>query len=113
MKENSIKQKTLKNDSNEIWDGTLEDIIEEDFFSLIPSETLLIVPCTKDKIWDYDFETPDYVPARCAYKGRSFLSFLNWLEERKIESKGYFWIILSGKYGFIEPWHPISRYDVN
>jgi len=22
-------------------------------------------------------------------------------------------MILSGKYGFVEPWHPISRYDIN
>ena len=78
-----------------------------------PQNTLIVVSCTKTKVWDIDPTAPDFVPAKCAYKGRKFLKFLRWVEEKKIEKQGFFWVILSGKYGFIEPWHPISRYDVH
>lgn len=92
-----------------------EKIIEDlpDISKLDPENTLFIVSCTPKKIWDSDPTAPDFVPARYAYKGERFLKFLNWAEENEIERKGFFWVILSGKYGFIEPWHPISRYDVN
>jgi len=80
---------------------------------LDPSNTLLIVSCTPDKIWKYDPTAPDFVPARYVYKGRRFLKFLKWAEENEIGKKGFYWVVLSGKYGFIEPWHPISRYNVN
>ena len=80
---------------------------------LNPSDTLFIVSCTPDKIWEHDPTAPDFVPARYAYRGRRFLKFLRWAEENEIEKKGFYWVILSGKYGFIEPWHPISKYDVN
>ncbi|MEM0096804.1 MAG: hypothetical protein QW660_09280 [Candidatus Bathyarchaeia archaeon] len=40
------------------------------------------------------------------------MHFLKWLDENKLEKRGYKWVILSGKYGFIEPRHPISRYNV-
>ena len=76
------------------------------------SNTLFIVSCTQKKIWERDPTAPDFVPARYAYKGTGFLKFLKWAEENEIEKKGFYWVILSGKYGFIEPWHPISRYDV-
>lgn len=78
-----------------------------------PAETLLIVSCSKEKIWENDPHAPDFVPAKYAYKGKKFLTFLNWAEKNQTERKGFFWVILSGKYGFIEPWHPISRYDIN
>ena len=77
-----------------------------------PKETLFIVSCSAKKIWQYDPTAPDFVPAKYAYKGRKFRSFLRWAEKEKIEQKGFSWVILSGKYGFIEPWHPISRYNV-
>jgi len=78
----------------------------------VPKETLFIVSCSAKKIWQYDPSAPDFVPAKYAYRGRKFLKFLKWAEEKNIECKGFSWMILSGKYGFIEPWHPISRYDV-
>jgi tetratricopeptide (TPR) repeat protein len=80
---------------------------------LDPSNTLFVVSCTPDKIWDHDPIAPDFIPARYVYRGERFLKFLKWVEDNKIEKKNFFWVILSGKYGFIEPWHPISRYDVN
>lgn len=76
-------------------------------------DTLIIVCCTREKVWDYDPTAPDFVPAKYAYKGEKFIRFLKWAEDNKIEKKGFYWLILSGKYGFVEPWHPISRYDVN
>ena len=74
--------------------------------------TLFIVSCTKKKIWDLSPSAPEYVPARYAYKGSSFLSFIQWVDEHQLERRGFKWMILSGKYGFIEPWHPISYYDI-
>jgi len=75
-----------------------------------PRATLFIVSCSRDKVWRHDPTAPDYIPAKYAYRG-GFLGFLRWAEKEKIEKKGFSWVILSGKYGFIEPWHPISRYD--
>lgn len=84
-----------------------------DISKLDPANTLFIVSCTPDKIWKNDSTAPDFVPARYAYKKNKFLKFLRWADENEIERKGFFWVILSGKYGFIEPWHPVSRYDIN
>jgi hypothetical protein len=82
-----------------------------DLSSYDPKETLFVVGCTKQKVWDYDPTAPDFVSAKYAYRGKDFLDFLRWAEKNEIEKKGFRWVILSGKYGFIEPWHPISRYD--
>ena len=108
-----INKTNLKKGVSDIKEETLEEVINRDLSKLVPSDTLLIVSCTKKKIWDYNYTAPDFVPARYVYKGTGFINVLSWLENYEIESKGFFWIILSGKYGFIEPWHPISRYDVN
>ena len=74
-------------------------------------DILYIVNCTKTKIWNKDPHAPTYVPARLAYRGKSFLKFLNFIKPK--EEQGVRWLILSAKYGFIEPWHPISNYDVS
>jgi len=108
-----INKMNLKKGVSDIKEETLEEVIDRGLSELVPSDTLLIVSCTRKKIWDYDYTAPDFVPARYVYKGTGFIKFLSWLENDEIELKGFFWIILSGKYGFIEPWHPISRYDVN
>lgn len=76
-----------------------------------PNESLLIVSCTKEKVWDIIPGAPDFVHARYAYKGKKFVKFLQQVEDEEIERHGFSWIILSAKYGFIEPWHPIMRYD--
>jgi len=80
---------------------------------LEPIDTLLIVPCGPEKIWNVDPTAPDFVPARYAYKTEKFLKFIEWAEKNDIEKKRFYWVILSGRYGFIEPWHPVSRYDIN
>lgn len=77
-----------------------------------PQTTLIVVACTKTKIWEIDKNAPDFVPAKLAYRGESFRKFLKWAEESGLEQKGFKWIILSAKYGYIEPWHPICNYDV-
>lgn len=84
-----------------------------DLSALNPLNTLFIVSCTQKKIWDFIPAAPDYVPARYVYKGKKFIKFLRWVEDNEIERQGFFWVIISGKYGLIEPWHPISRHDVN
>lgn len=76
-----------------------------------PHESLLIVSCTKKKVWEFIPGAPDFVPARYAYWGGGFKKFLRQAEDEQIEKMGFCWIILSAKYGFIEPWHPIMRYD--
>lgn len=77
-----------------------------------PSRTLLIVACTRTKIWSMDPEAPLYVSARFAYCGREFKDFVRWLEDNSIESRGFRWLILSAKYGYLEPWRPIANYHV-
>jgi len=79
---------------------------------LDPETTLFVVSCTKQKIWDEEPDAPPYVPARYAYRGDTFMRAMRFFERHKIEARGFRWIILSAKYGFIEPWHPIGNYDV-
>ena len=77
-------------------------------------DLLVIVGCTRRKIWSLRKDAERYVPAKDAYVGDNFKQ---WIEKDinnpKLTVKGFRWIILSGKYGFIEPEHPISDYDVN
>jgi len=86
--------------------------IKKDLTQHDPRETLFIVACTRTKIWDKNPQAPTYVPARDAYRGESFKEFMIWLKENKAELKGFRWLVLSAKYGYIEPWHPIGDYDV-
>jgi len=60
-----------------------------------------------------DKNAPSYIPARYAYCGEDFLKFSQWFEENQMEMKSFRWLILSAKYGYIEPWHPIGKYDVS
>lgn len=76
---------------------------------LTAGSTLVIIGCTKQKIWDDDPSAPDYVPARRAYTGASLP---DWVREGRDEPSGARWLFLSAKYGFIEPDHPIGTYDV-
>ncbi|OYT43844.1 hypothetical protein B6U84_05415 [Candidatus Bathyarchaeota archaeon ex4484_40] len=74
-------------------------------------DILYVVNCTKKKVWNEYPNAPPYVPARFAYKGKSFLKFLSFIKPK--EKQGVRWLILSAKYGFLEPWHPISDYNVS
>jgi hypothetical protein len=71
-------------------------------------DTLFIVSCTKEKIWDSNPNALQYVPAKDAYIGKTIR---NWLDNPLSSQKR--WLILSSKYGFIEPNHPICNYDVS
>lgn len=74
-----------------------------------PGSRLVIVGCTKHKVWDDDPSVPAYVPARKAYTGSSLPG---WVIQGRDEPSGARWLFLSAKYGFIEPDHPIAAYDV-
>lgn len=78
-----------------------------------PETTVMVVACSKTKIWDVIKDAPTYVSARWAYRGESFLKFLDWMERNGWERGGFKWVVLSAKYGFIEPWQPICNYDVS
>ncbi len=73
------------------------------------SEILYVVNCTKKKIWDLDPSAPPFVPAILAYQGPSFGEFLEFVNRKGIK----WWLVLSARYGFIEPWHPIENYDIS
>ena len=78
-------------------------------------EVLVVVCCTKKKIWNEISYPPGrfYVPAQFAYRGPEFQRWMT--EDRFVAGRiaeGFRWVILSAKYGFIEPLHPIGNYDV-
>jgi len=84
----------------------------EDLYLLDPRTTLFVVTCTKDKIWSQKRNVDEYVPAISAYTGKTVTNFLKFLKEKRLEEKGFKWIILSAKYGYVEPSHPIRNYNV-
>jgi len=59
--------------------------------------TLVIVPCGKRKIWNRNPNVSD-VKARDVYTGAPFK-----VNREYAESFGVDWVILSAKYGFLEP----------
>jgi hypothetical protein len=81
-----------------------KDILED----LTKENTLIVISCTKSKIWDKDPSQPTYVSAIDAYRGTS----VTWLRNKVPEGRGFHCVILSAKYGFIEPEHPIAYYNV-
>lgn len=70
---------------------------------------LIVVSCTKKKIWDENVSADPYVPAQHAYAGTTVK---DWLSKYQPKLSNYPWIVMSAKYGFIEPDHPIANYDV-
>jgi len=106
-----IKTRLIETGKAEYVEGATISLAE--ILMFIPTETLLIIPCTSEKVWQVDPTAPDFVPARYAYRGKKFRDFVIWAEENQLEKKGFFWLILSGKYGFVEPWAPISRYNIS
>ena len=69
------------------------------------NKTLVIVPCSKSKIWSKGIY-PKKVPAKDAYISPYFR--LCRLYAEKFSDK---WMIFSGKYGIISPNVPIENYD--
>jgi hypothetical protein len=61
------------------------------------ARTLVIVPCGRSKIWDKE---PDHGPAsaEAAYTGVPFR-----LNREYAQRFGDRWVVLSAKYGFVEP----------
>jgi hypothetical protein len=76
-------------------------------------DTLFVVQCTKNKIWTNPSENREFVPAKEAYTGgrdEPYAEFVDGLRKQVLQD--VHWLYLSAKYGFIEPNHPISNYDV-
>ena len=80
--------------------GMLKDIAKEN--------TLIVISCTGGKIWDKGHWGHTYVPAIHAYTGNS----ITWFKNNVAEKEGFYCVILSAKYGFIELEHPIHYYNV-
>ncbi|MCP4896362.1 MAG: hypothetical protein GY906_05250 [bacterium] len=70
----------------------------------MPSE-IIIVPCTREKIWSIEPQRGE-VPARGAYIKRAFA---RWRDHA--ENSGLPWVILSTKYGFLDPDQQITNYE--
>jgi hypothetical protein len=70
--------------------------------------TLFVVSCTGRKIWSQDPAAKAFVAAKDAYIGETMRS---WLRSELCQRETR-WMILSAKYGFIEPDHAVSDYDV-
>ncbi len=70
-------------------------------------DILVLVPCGKKKIWDKQ-PTTGPTPAKDAYRGGPFT-----LNRKYAEKFGDKWLVLSAKYGFIEPTFAIpANYNV-
>jgi hypothetical protein len=67
---------------------------------------LVIVPCGRSKIWSKNPHLGP-IPARDAYTGAPFKVNREYAE--KMSDR---WIVLSAKYGFIEPGELIEQYEV-
>jgi hypothetical protein len=76
---------------------------------------LIVVSCTFPKKWqkDQSFDAPKeaYDETEKAYTGRGFLEWEKDKQEGWLKKISWQWVVLSGKYGFIEPTHPIEFYD--
>jgi hypothetical protein len=71
------------------------------------NSTLGIIPCSKEKIWDLE-------PWRSSVlAGEAYRSSFHRLSRRYVEHRCSRWVILSAKYGFMDPTDEISGpYDV-
>ena len=67
---------------------------------------LVIIPCGRSKVWDKNPQLGP-MPAREAYTGGPFK-----VNRQYAERVGDRWIILSAKYGFIEPTTLITQCEV-
>jgi len=70
------------------------------------TETLLVISCGKAKVWDRKSQT-GAVEARDAYTGPLFKKCRKYAQ-----NWGGKWIILSAKYGLLDPSTRISDYNV-
>ncbi len=71
------------------------------------AQTLVVVPCGRSKIWDTQ---PDRGPTGAA---DAYIGTLFNLNRTYAERFGDAWVVLSAKYGFVEPEFEIpGPYDV-
>ena len=87
----------------------------KDYLDAFEKGTLLnIVACSRAKIWNTKDKDTNSYPARVAYKGGMFKQAINCFMDFKsragVEPR---WVILSAKYGFIEPDQEISDYNIS
>lgn len=68
-------------------------------------EKLVIIPCGSAKIWSKVTTSSSY-PAKKAYIGSPFV-----VNRKYAESTGNRWMILSARYGYIDPDTMIQDYD--
>jgi len=73
----------------------------------LADNVLVIVSCTKKKIWDVDPNAPEYVAAKDAYVGALFKKGVEYATRN-----GYPYLIISAKYGLLRPTDKIRNYDV-
>jgi len=84
--------------------GSAEDMLKNS----TKENLLIVVSCSERKVWGKENWGPTYVPAIHAYTGKD----VTWLKNNVPKGKDFHCVILSAKYGFIEPEHPICYYDV-
>ncbi|MGE0816172.1 MAG: N-glycosylase/DNA lyase [Vicinamibacterales bacterium] len=72
----------------------------------LPDE-LHIIECSRSKIWSESNDAPRFVPAREAYLGDAMKA---WLRDPR--SATHRWLVLSARYGFIDPDQPVEHYNV-
>jgi hypothetical protein len=85
----------------------LHNSVSDLHYRALKSDEIYIVSSSGWKIWD---DQPNFAvecPARDAYTNKTFKK---WLTDPR--SASGLWLILSPKYGFIEPDTPISNYHV-
>jgi len=73
----------------------------------LPENVLVVVSCTKTKIWTICPDAPRFVPACRAYRGQKFLAYWSCLEGAiRSGREDLRWLVPSAKYGYIAPEHP-------
>ena len=70
---------------------------------------VVIVPCTREKVWDAQPGLGP-IPAKDAYTGRAFRDWRRYAEER--QKDGARWFMLSTRHGLLDPDTPITTYNV-
>ena len=77
------------------------------------TNSLVLVSCSKNKVWDLDMENPrralqgTAIPAERAYCSPLFEKSKDWANRRKMD-----WRVISAKHGIVNPGERISEYDV-
>ena len=113
----NLEEEKYKPD-NDLLEAAIKNILDD--IEKYEGNVLFIVNCTKTKAWsnNNDESKDEYIRAGCAYCGSTFVRFKYFLAElekrlgEKNISHPIYWVILSAKYGFIEPDHPIHNYNV-